>query len=94
MVGGERVRATMRDWADHLTTVFPEVRMKRVLEVRSADCGPWSRICALPALYKGLLYDDKARARAFALMDGATSPELSALRADVARIIRTRDGAE
>jgi glutamate--cysteine ligase len=83
-VGGRRVRATARDWADHLTTVFPEVRIKRVLEVRSADCGPWSRICALPALYKGVLYDGQARDEAIEIMEGATSEELFALRADVA----------
>ena len=77
-------RATMRDFSDHLTTLFPEVRVKRVLEVRSADCGPWTRICALPALHKGILYDDAARAATYALMDGPTSQELSDLRADVA----------
>jgi glutamate--cysteine ligase len=84
LVDGARVQATLRDFADHLTTVFPEVRMKRVLEVRTADCGPWSQICALPALYKGLLYDDEARDGARALMDGASGAELAALRADVA----------
>jgi glutamate--cysteine ligase len=84
IVDGQRVRATLRDFADHLTTLFPEVRLKRVLEVRSADVGPPSRLVALPALYKGLLYDDVARDRARALMDGATSSELVALRADVA----------
>jgi glutamate--cysteine ligase len=83
-VDGQRVRATARDWADHLTTLFPEVRAKRVLEVRSADCGPWSRICALPALYKGVLYDDEARAAALALMEKPTGRELAALRRDVA----------
>lgn len=84
VVDGKRVKATMRDWADHLTTLFPEVRIKRVLEVRSADCGPWSRICALPALYKGILYDEKARDEAIALMEGVPGAELAALRADVA----------
>ncbi len=83
-VDGVRVKATLRDWNDHLTTIFPEVRLKRILEVRSADCGPWSRVCALPALYKGLLYDTQARAEAWALMDTPKSHELSALRADVA----------
>ncbi len=84
VVDGQRVRATLRDFADHLTTLFPEVRLKRVLEVRSADVGPPSRLVALPALYKGILYDGVARDRARALMDGATSTELAALRADVA----------
>ena len=48
---------TMKDWEDHLTTAFPEVRLKRYLEMRGADGGPWRRICALPALWVGLLYD-------------------------------------
>ena len=51
---------TMNDWEQHLTTLFPEVRMKRFLEMRGADGGPWRRICALPALWVGLLYDDGA----------------------------------
>jgi glutamate--cysteine ligase len=83
-IDGVRVRATMRDFADHLTTLFPEVRLKRVLEVRSADVGPPPHVCALPALYKGILYDDVARDRARALLEGASGAELSALRADVA----------
>jgi glutamate--cysteine ligase len=45
------------DFADHLTTLFPEVRLKRFLEMRGADGGPWERICALPAFWTGLLYD-------------------------------------
>jgi len=83
-IDGAPVRATLRDFADHLTTLFPEVRLKRVLEVRSADSTPPARLAALPALYKGLLYDERARDRARALMDGATATELAALRADVA----------
>ncbi|MDE2352990.1 MAG: glutamate--cysteine ligase, partial [Alphaproteobacteria bacterium] len=50
----------MSDWADHLTTIFPEVRLKRFLEMRGADGGSWRRICGLPALWVGLLYDDAA----------------------------------
>ncbi|MEM9224172.1 MAG: glutamate--cysteine ligase [Pseudomonadota bacterium] len=50
-------RATRGDWVNHLSTVFPEVRLKRFLEMRGADGGPWRRICALPALWVGLLYD-------------------------------------
>jgi glutamate--cysteine ligase len=84
VIAGMRVMATERDFTDHLTTIFPEVRLKRVLEVRAADCGRWSHICALPALYKGLLYDHQARDGAEAIMDGATPDELYALRADVA----------
>ncbi|WP_296993611.1 glutamate--cysteine ligase, partial [Thalassospira sp. UBA1131] len=53
-------RPTMNDWSDHMTTAFPEVRLKKFLEMRGADGGPWKRICALPALWVGLLYDDAA----------------------------------
>jgi len=51
---------TIGDWNDHLSTAFPEVRLKSFLEMRGADGGPWSRICALPALWVGLLYDQGA----------------------------------
>ncbi|EIZ78863.1 glutamate--cysteine ligase [Novosphingobium sp. Rr 2-17] len=51
---------TVSDWQDHLSTAFPEVRLKSFLEMRGADGGPWSRICALPALWVGLLYDQGA----------------------------------
>ncbi|MEQ1576408.1 MAG: glutamate--cysteine ligase [Hyphomicrobium sp.] len=51
---------TIDDWSDHLTTLFPEVRLKRFLEMRGADGGRWRRICALPALWAGLLYDETA----------------------------------
>ena len=50
----------MTDWIDHLSTAFPEVRLKSFLEMRGADGGRWGRICALPALWVGLLYDDQA----------------------------------
>ncbi|MEY3408352.1 MAG: Phosphoenolpyruvate carboxykinase, partial [Pseudomonadota bacterium] len=49
-------KPVMKDWADHLTTIFPEVRLKKYLEMRGADSGPWRRLCALPALWVGLLY--------------------------------------
>jgi len=63
-------RATLDDWATHLTTLFPEVRLKRILEVRGADAVPPGLICALPALWKGILYDDSAlRAAAELLPD-------------------------
>jgi len=48
---------TLSDWADHLTTIFPEARIKKFMEMRGADGGPWRRICALPAFWVGLLYD-------------------------------------
>ncbi|HZV24536.1 MAG TPA: glutamate--cysteine ligase, partial [Luteimonas sp.] len=51
---------TLRDWSDHMTTAFPEVRLKKYLEMRGADGGPWNRLCALPAFWVGLLYDDAA----------------------------------
>ena len=51
---------TMGDWANHLSTLFPDVRLKRFLEMRGADGGPWRRICALPAFWVGLLYDAEA----------------------------------
>jgi glutamate--cysteine ligase len=53
-------KPTRSDWIDHLSTAFPEVRLKSFLEMRGADGGPWSRICALPALWVGLLYDQTA----------------------------------
>lgn len=52
--------ATLSDWADHLTTVFPEARVKQYLEMRGADGGPWRRLCALPAFWVGLMYDQGA----------------------------------
>src|SRR3546814_18829757 len=55
---GEKPRIS--DWTDHLSTAFPEVRLKSFLEMRGADGGPWTRICALPALGVGLLYDGAA----------------------------------
>ena len=51
---------TLSDWADHLTTVFPDARIKKFMEMRGADGGPWRKICALPAFWVGLLYDDGA----------------------------------
>ncbi|CAK9141886.1 unnamed protein product [Ilex paraguariensis] len=49
---------TLNDWENHLTTIFPEIRLKRYLEMRGADGGPWRRLCALPAFWVGLLYDE------------------------------------
>ena len=51
---------TLSDWADHLTTIFPEARLKKYLEMRGADGGQWRRLCALPALWVGMLYDQSA----------------------------------
>jgi glutamate--cysteine ligase len=71
------------DWVDHMTTAFPEVRLKSYLEMRGADGGPWRRLCALPALWVGLLYDDDALDAACDLVDDWTEEEREAMRRDV-----------
>ena len=76
---------TMSDWADQMTLPFPEVRLKRFLEMRGADGGPWRRLCALPALWTGLLYDQAALDAAWDLVKGWTSAQRTQLRADVPR---------
>ena len=73
------------DWSDHLTTIFPEVRLKRFIEMRGADGGPWRRLCALPALWVGLLYDDVARRETAGLVADWTAAEVTALRFAVPR---------
>jgi glutamate--cysteine ligase len=78
-------RPTLGDWADHLTTLFPEVRLKQYLEMRGADSGPASRICALPALWAGVLYDDAALEAAWSLCKDWTSEQRARLRLDAAR---------
>ncbi len=79
-------RPTMKDWADHLTTLFPEVRLKTYLEMRGADTGPPSRLCALAALWTGLLYDAAAQAAAWDLCKAWTIADHDALRLDAARL--------
>jgi len=74
---------TLDDWSDHLTTLFPEVRMKRFLEMRGADGGRWRRICALPAFWTGLLYDATALDAAWELVKGWSTQERQGLRNDV-----------
>ncbi|HEX9836741.1 MAG TPA: glutamate--cysteine ligase, partial [Alphaproteobacteria bacterium] len=76
---------TMHDWEDHLTTAFPDVRLKRYLEMRGADGGPWSRLCALPALWAGLLYDGAALDAAWDLCKGWTMADHRMLRSEVPR---------
>jgi glutamate--cysteine ligase len=71
---------TLRDWSDHMTTAFPEVRLKKFLEMRGADGGPWARLCALPAFWVGLLYDDAALDAAWDLVKDFTAAERHALR--------------
>ncbi|PRW21064.1 glutamate--cysteine chloroplastic isoform A [Chlorella sorokiniana] len=76
---------TLQDWESHLTTVFPEVRLKRFLEMRGADGGPWRLICGLPALWVGLLYDEQAQAEALELISDWTHEEREFLRDEVPR---------
>ncbi|MGH7093868.1 MAG: glutamate--cysteine ligase, partial [Stellaceae bacterium] len=74
------------DWADHLTTAFPEVRLKTYIEMRGADGGPWRRLCALSALWIGVLYDQEALDAAAALVADWTEEEREAIRNDVPRL--------
>jgi len=84
-------KPTLDDWSDHLTTLFPEVRLKRFLEMRGADGGRWDRICALPALWVGLLYDKAALDAAFDLISDWSVEEIQMLRDTVPREgLRTR----
>jgi glutamate--cysteine ligase len=76
----------MSDWADHLTTIFPEVRLKSYIEVRGADGGSWRRICGLPALWAGLLYDQAALDAAWDLVKDWTHEEREAMRASVPKL--------
>jgi len=79
-------RPSLKDWADHTTTAFPEVRLKQYLEMRGADSGPWSRLCALPALWAGIFYDQAALAAAWDLCKDWQVEDHERLRADVARL--------
>jgi glutamate--cysteine ligase len=79
-------RATISDWANHLSTIFPEVRLKRYLEMRGADVGPAARICALSALMVGLYYDADALEAAFDLVKIWSAEERQKLRDDVPRL--------
>ncbi len=71
---------TLSDWADHLTTAFPEARMKKFIEMRGADGGPWRRLCALPAFWVGLMYDQTALDGAWDLVKDWTPAQHDALR--------------
>ena len=79
-------RPTLADWTDHLSTAFPEVRLKSFLEMRGADGGRWGRICALPALWVGLLYDGAALDAAWDLVREWTIEEREALRSAVPKL--------
>jgi glutamate--cysteine ligase len=78
-------RATISDWANHLSTLFPEVRLKRYLEMRGADSGPRPFLPALPAFFVGLLYESSSLDAAWDLVKNWTAEEREKLRADVPR---------
>ncbi|RLL64698.1 glutamate--cysteine ligase [Paenirhodobacter hankyongi] len=78
-------KPTLSDWADHLTTVFPEARVKKYIEMRGADGGPWRRLCALPALWVGLMYDQGALDAAWDLVKGWDEATREGLRRAAAR---------
>jgi len=73
-------KPTLSDWADHLTTIFPEARIKKFMEMRGADGGPWRRLCALPAFWTGIMYDQSALDAAWDLVKGWNSATREALR--------------
>lgn len=77
---------TLNDWENHLTTIFPEVRLKRYLEMRGADGGSWRRICALPAFWVGLLYDEQALQQCMELVADWTAEDRAQLRSLVPRL--------
>jgi glutamate--cysteine ligase len=82
LTGAPGERATIADWANHLSTIFPEVRLKRYLEMRGADVGPPERIVALSALMMGLCYDPEALRAAVALIEGWSAEDRQKLRDD------------
>eukprot|EP00882_Tetradesmus_deserticola_P017863 GHRQ01019161.1.p1 GENE.GHRQ01019161.1~~GHRQ01019161.1.p1 ORF type:complete len:471 (+),score=122.78 GHRQ01019161.1:97-1509(+) len=79
-------RPTMGDWENHLTTIFPDVRLKRFLEMRGADGGPWRMICALPALWVGLIYEPQAQAEALQLVSSWSQDDRDYLGREVPRL--------
>jgi hypothetical protein len=82
-------KPTLSDWADHLTTIFPEARIKKFMEMRGADGGPWRRLCALPAFWVGLMYDQTALDAAWDLCKGWDADTREAL-----RVAASRDGLQ
>jgi len=76
---------TLSDWADHLTTAFPEARIKKFIEMRGADGGPWRRLCALPAFWVGLIYEQGPLDAAWDLVKGWSTETREALRVTAAR---------
>ena len=84
LLGHEGELPKMADWEDHITTAFPEVRLKTFLEMRGADGGPWNMICALPAFWVGLLYDDEALVASEELAKGLTAEDVADARMQAA----------
>jgi len=80
------LRATLSDWVNHVSTIFPEVRLKRYMEMRGADGGPWRRLPALPAFWVGILYDDACLDAAWDLVKDWSAAERQKLRDDVPRL--------
>jgi glutamate--cysteine ligase len=78
--GAPGAHATISDWANHVSTIFPEVRLKRYLEMRGADGGPWRRLPSLPAYWVGILYDEESLDAAWQLVRDWTAEERQALR--------------
>jgi glutamate--cysteine ligase len=76
---------TVADWVDHMSTAFPEVRIKSYIELRGADSGPWSRLCALPAFWTGLLYESDCLEAAWDVVKGWTAEDRQALYMAVSR---------
>jgi glutamate--cysteine ligase len=79
-------RPTISDWANHLSTIFPEVRLKRYLEMRGADGGPWRRLPSLTAYWVGLLYDDDTLNACWDMVKSWTAEARQKLRDDVPRL--------
>jgi glutamate--cysteine ligase len=79
-------RATISDWANHVSTIFPEVRLKRYIEMRGSDGGPWRRLPSLPAFWVGLIYDDDNLAACWDIVKDWTAEERQTLRDDVPRL--------
>jgi glutamate--cysteine ligase len=79
-------RPTLSDWANHLSTIFPEVRLKRYLEMRGADGVPWAQLTSLPAFWGGILYDDASLDAAWDIVKGWTAEERQTMRDDVPRL--------
>src|SRR5215212_804156 len=85
LAGHGNLRATQSDWANHISSIFPEVRLKRYLEMRGADAGPWRRLPALPAFWVGILYDEASLDAAWDIVKAWSAEERQTLRDDVPR---------